>query len=299
VLKRRTLLLSMLSELSKPVTTNRLHLLVALLSVNEANPSWYFIPTDRGPFSVDLLHDLRAFEKAKFVQIDEGGVSVDQAVGEKELSSLDTENLELLYKTIDSYAAMQDDLLLDHALLSRPFWGIRTKRKGAEIQQIRQQVSSAIRGLYTLGYEGLSIDSFINLLLMVDVQQVIDVREFAFSRRSEYAKKNLDEALSLAGITYTGVPEVGIPTKARKEILEDKSKEELLAYYESEILPDTGPYADEVARLVRKHNIALICHEEDPGQCHRSLFAASVIKAHPDIGAIHDLRTEVRTGWIW
>lgn len=299
MLKRRTLLLSLLSELSGLVTTARLHLLVALLSVNEKTPSWYFIPTDHGPFSVDLLHDLRAFEKAKSVQIDAQQINVDHTAAEKELASLDTEDLALLNKTIKVFASQSDDLLLDQALLAKPFWGIRTARKNAEIQQIRQQISAVARGLYTLGYEGLSIDSFINLLLMADIQEVIDVREFAFSRRSEYAKKNLDEALSLGGIAYTGMPEVGIPTKARKEILEDKSKEELLSYYASEILPDTGPYADKVASLARKHNIALICHEEDPGQCHRSLFAASILKAHPEVGTVHDLRTEEKSGWIW
>lgn len=299
MLKRRTLLLALLSELSEPIALTRLHPLVALLTVEEDTPSWYFIPTEKGPFSVDLLHDIRAFERNGSVQVEEESIKVDQAAGAKERATLDEQASLLLEKSLGSHAGKSDDALIQAALLAKPFWGIRTERTDEPIERIRGQIREAERGLYTLGYEGLSIDSFINLLIMANVQEVVDVREFAFSRRSEYAKKNLAQELSLASIVYTGMPEVGIPTKARKEILEDKSKEELLDYYESEILPGTSSSAKKIASLVRTHNIALICHEEDPGQCHRSLFAASVIKTFPDIGVVHDLRSQVKAGWLW
>ncbi len=299
MLNRRTLLLSLLAQSEMPMPTMRVHLLLALIALGEEKPSYRFIPTGDGPYSIDLLHDLRSFEKAGEVTVGDKTVQFHEDVGDPLTYALAEGEQDLLLESLATYGARSEKALLDEILAKRPFFGIRTDSDDAGIEAIREEIRSAPRGLYTLGYEGLSIDAFVNHLVECDVHTVVDVREFAFSRRSEFAKTNLEEALALGGIAYIGMPEVGIPTKARKEILEHKSKEELLEYYEAEILPTTGPAAASVASLVAEHNTALICHEEDPGECHRSHFSAFALMQEPSIGSVHDIRTRdvEQRGW--
>jgi hypothetical protein len=299
MLNRRKVLLSLFNQSERPITTKRVNLLLALLALTEEKPSFQFIPTVKGPHSIDLVHDLRAFEKVGEVTMQGDSITIVEERTDPLSYALDEVEQELLLETLATHGSKSETALLDEILAARPFYGIRTERSDGRIEAIRREIRSAPSGLYTLGYEGLSIDGFINHLIANNVTAVVDVREFAFSRRSEFAKTNLEEALGVGQITYIGMPEVGIPTKARKEILEHKSKEELLEYYEEEILPTTASYATKVAELVKTGNIALICHEEDPGECHRSHFSAFALANEPSIGAVHDIRTKdvEERGW--
>jgi hypothetical protein len=292
MLKRRTVLLTLLGALEKPITLSRVNLLLALLTDREHAPSYRFIPTKEGPFSIDALHDFRAFEKAKQITFDGTTITAGAKVeGDEEIEEVEA--------TLNTYNKLSDTALLDRALALRPYWGIRTGRDDESISAIRTQIANSATALYTLGYEGLSIDTFVNLLLSRNIARVIDVREYPFSRRSEYTAKNLGEALGFAGIVYTGMPEVGIPTKARKAILADKSKEELLIYYEEEILPTIDEEANRVAQMVHQGSVALICHEEDPRECHRSRFSARVVSLDHTLGSAIDIRAEGEdeSGW--
>jgi len=299
MLNRRKVLLSLLAQSERPLPLTRANLLLSLMNLDVEKPLYQFIPTGSTPVSIDLLHDLRAFEKAGAVTVGGEAIQLHEDATDPLSYALGEEDQELLLESLARYGAKSEQALLDEVIGRKPFFAIRSERGDAAVEAIREEILSAPRGLYTLGYEALTIDAFINHLIARNVESVVDVREFAFSRRSEFAKGNLEEALALGGIAYIGMSEVGIPTKARKEILEHKSKEELLEYYEAEILPTTGEYAKNVAALVEAHNTALICHEEDPQECHRSRFAAFALMREPSIGSVHDIRTKDTEGSGW
>ncbi len=299
MLNRRRVFLSLLAQSERPMPITRANLLLALMDLDLEKPFYQFIPTASGPASIDLLHDLNAFEKAGEVTVSDEAIQFHEDVIDPLSYALDEGEQDLLLESLARYGTKSEQALLDEVIERRPFFALRTERSDAAVKAIREEIHTAPRGLYTLGYEALSIDAFINHLIANDVQTVVDVREFAFSRRSEFSKNTLVEALALGGIAYIGMPEVGIPTKARKEILEHKSKEELLEYYEAEILPATGLYAKNVAALVTQHNTALICHEEDPQECHRSRFASFALMREPSIGSVHDIRTKDTEGRGW
>ena len=299
MLNRRKVLLSLLAQRERPMPITRANLLLSLMNLDLEKPLYQFIPTASGPASIDLLHDLSAFEKAGEVTVSDEAIQFHEDAIDPLSYALDEGEQDLLLESLARYGAKREQALLDEVIGRRPFFAIRSERSDAAVEAIREEILSAPRGLYTLGYEGLSIDAFINHLIAANIQTVVDVREFAFSRRSEFTKSNLEEALALGGIAYIGMGEVGIPTKARKEILEHKSKEDLLEYYEAEILPATGLYAKNIAALVAQHNTALICHEEDPQECHRSRFAAFALLKEPSISSVYDIRTKDTEGRGW
>ena len=59
-----------------------------------------------------------------------------------------------------------------------------------------------MKKIYTIGYEGKSIDEFIEELKNQGVKNLIDVRIRAGSRKKGFSKTALSEYLNNAGITY-------------------------------------------------------------------------------------------------
>jgi uncharacterized protein (DUF488 family) len=65
--------------------------------------------------------------------------------------------------------------------------------------------------LFTLGYEGLTIEVFIARLQAAQVKTVVDVRELPLSRKKGFSKSAFCSVLSTHGIAYLHVPALGCP----------------------------------------------------------------------------------------
>src|SRR5690349_11148793 len=92
------------------------------------------------------------------------------------------------------------------------------------------------RTLYTFGYEGLSIESFIARLEASEVSAVLDVRALPLSRKRGFSKNSLNEALNEARIKYAHLPTMGCPKPIRDRYKEDGDwaaySQSFLAYLE-------------------------------------------------------------------
>ncbi|MEY2953224.1 MAG: hypothetical protein RLZZ401_1311 [Pseudomonadota bacterium] len=75
--------------------------------------------------------------------------------------------------------------------------------------------------LFTLGYEGLTIDAFIARLQAAQVQTVVDVRELPLSRKKGFSKSAFCAALSAHGVAYLHAPALGCPKPIRNQYKAD------------------------------------------------------------------------------
>ena len=75
--------------------------------------------------------------------------------------------------------------------------------------------------IFTIGYEGFSIEDFIKKLKDSNIQQLIDVRELALSRKNGFSKGILSLKLKEAGILYKHIPELGSPKEIRHQLHQD------------------------------------------------------------------------------
>jgi uncharacterized protein (DUF488 family) len=134
----------------------------------------------------------------------------------------------------------------------------------------------AVRGakLYTIGYEGRSLDELLAMLQAVDVDLVIDVRELPLSRRRGFSKTPLGTALGEAGIGYIHLREAGNPYHRQKHRI---SRAQLLVKYRGYLAKAKDAVA-QVTAAARGHTAALLCFEHDPGTCHRSILAPRVAR---------------------
>ena len=71
-------------------------------------------------------------------------------------------------------------------------------------------------GLATIGYEGKSLESYLNQLLRAGVTLLCDVRRNPLSRKYGFAKSTLSKACEGVGIRYEHLPELGIASEERR-----------------------------------------------------------------------------------
>lgn len=141
--------------------------------------------------------------------------------------------------------------------------------------------------LYTAGYEGVDIETFVQQLLDAEVDQIIDVRQYPISRKSGFSKTALSETLAEVDIAYCHVRELGCPKPIRERYKQDRDwvtyEEDFRRYIETQ-----NEALDRVVSASAVTRSCLICFEADAAFCHRRLVAEASQKIQPRI-TIHHL----------
>jgi uncharacterized protein (DUF488 family) len=125
-----------------------------------------------------------------------------------------------------------------------------------------------IQAIQTIGYQNLNFIDFINILQERGVRLVIDVRNNPFSFKKGFSKKWLSSHLPEYHIDYINIPELGIPSKYRKEL----AGSSLWNKYK-ELLNMNAAQLQKAADIIQKQAAVLMCFEAHPADCHRSRLA--------------------------
>lgn len=123
--------------------------------------------------------------------------------------------------------------------------------------------------VFTIGHSNHTIEKLISLLRAHNVTAVADVRSNPYSRYfPQFSKDALKAALSSEGLAYAFLgKEFGARSENPNCYRQGKVQYELLA---KEPLFEKG-----ILRLkagVQQYNIALVCAEKDPLDCHRAVL---------------------------
>lgn len=139
--------------------------------------------------------------------------------------------------------------------------------------------------LYTIGYEGLSIDAFLSLLESNGIEAVVDVRELPLSRKAGFSKNALRTQLFDSGLGYIHIPALGCPKPVRDQYRADGDwsnyTRKFLAHLDGQ-----ASSLSELASLAASQNCVLLCYEADFNYCHRS-FVANNVRAIRGIEICH------------
>ena len=130
--------------------------------------------------------------------------------------------------------------------------------------------------LFTIGYEGSRLADVVATLSAAGVTTLLDVREAPWSRRPEFAKRALGEAMAAAGIGYRHMKALGTP-KAGRDAARAGDTATFRAIFDAQLETDAAQaQLGEVEALVATERPCLMCYERDPNRCHRSIVAARV-----------------------
>ena len=131
--------------------------------------------------------------------------------------------------------------------------------------------------LFTIGYEGATMDEFVAALRAAGVKRVIDVRALPLSRRPGFSKTPLKGALAEAAIDYVHLRALGTPAEGRAAARAGRH-EDLCRIYAAQLdLPEALVAAEELKELAEELPSALLCFERDPAGCHRRLLWQAVM----------------------
>ena len=97
--------------------------------------------------------------------------------------------------------------------------------------------------LFTIGYEGISLETYINKLIINNVHVLCDVRKNAYSQKYGFSKKTLELACKGADIEYIHIPALGIVSDKRQELRTQADYDILFQEYKETTLAKTSHFS--------------------------------------------------------
>lgn len=232
------------------------------------NGSFYdFFPHKFGPFSFLLYKDLSDMEKAGEIKLIMKNIQYKNSQKKIITDRLPKNEVQSITNILEKYGSLPENKLLNYVYSTYPWYASRSLLLKTPLKISSDQLPPAI---YSLGYEGLSIDTFLNIVLWKGLKRVIDVRNNPFSRKYGFSSNQLKQKCQEIDIKYYHFPELGIPSSIRNE---NKNIKELWETYEDVILPNASRSIDIVKKLCTEKASVLLCFEQDPATCHRSILA--------------------------
>jgi len=199
------------------------------------------------------------------------------------LQKLKTADRNILQEVVSDYGQMSSNALIKHTYLNFPFYAIRsTIAKDILPGQLYDRVEKALpkneeTTLFTIGYEGISLEMYLQKLIRNNVKLLIDVRKNPLSMKFGFSKTLLKRYCNSLGIEYMHIPEVGINSDKRQQLDTQSDYDLLFAEYCQTTLQDTLVEQNRILVLLKDYKrIALTCFEAEPCQCHRTHLAASI-----------------------
>ena len=226
-----------------------------------------FVPHRSGPHSFQVCHDVKGLQAAGLLTGDHPDqLSIapsERAHVSRVVQTLPRRAAKGVEAILRTCGPMTPDQLSLDLRRRYPRYGQGTDRP----------VTPAPPAIYTVGYEGRTIDGLLNHLIRSGIRQLIDVRKNALSRKYGFGGKTTARLCGEVGIAYVHVPALGIPTAMRTDLSSPTACDRLFDLYEATILPGAGDTMASVADLCIQQPSALMCLEASASQCHRGRLA--------------------------
>ena len=144
---------------------------------------------------------------------------------------------------------------------------------------LKSKPGNKATGLYTIGYEGMSLEEYLNKLIKYDIKVLCDVRRNPLSMKYGFSKNQLKSACENLGIQYKHFPELGIKSEDRRNVSTQNDIDLLFKSYLENTIPETIDSQENLVELIKEHKrTAITCFEADINKCHRLHLANSLKK---------------------
>lgn len=244
-----------------------------------------FFPYKYGPFSFLSYFDKRRLTELGLLrETDDFQSNTEHSY----LNELEPKDKKALLNFKANIGSLRGDKLVKKTYREFPQFAARSKIAERlfgkdEIKQLQFAWNKDTKPfVFTLGYEGLTIDAFLNKLINNNVFAVVDVRNNPQSMKYGFSKKSFKQYIENAGMKYFHIPELGIPSPLRRGLGKSISHEALFKKYETELLPEHAEAQKRLLNLITEYSrIALVCFEADHHYCHRNTLVEQLQKNKP------------------
>jgi len=278
---RRKIILSLFQLCDGNVEKTKLQKLLFLYSQRKKDSEYDFVPYKFGCYSYSANADLVTMVKKEYLSESEIGYA---KIDTKDyLKTLKPADKKLLLETVTTYGNMASETLIRHTYINFPYYAINsTIAKRILNEEYYNRVLNLIpnaseKMIFTIGYEGISLEKYLNKLVQNNIKLLVDVRKNPLSMKYGFSKTLLSRFCESLGIKYVHVPEVGINSNQRQTLDKQEDYDLLFESYKETTLKETSINQKEIITLLNKYNrIALTCFESNICQCHRLPLAESL-----------------------
>lgn len=278
---RRKIILALLEAFNCKLEKISLQKILFLVCQKQKEPAYDFVPYLYGCYSHSAKADLLAMVQRGLLSEDDS--SYFKKDRKSYLSLLIEEDKRLIRQTYVLCHKMNANDLMHHTYISFPYYAINSttaknilnKQQMADVNSYRPGLANTT--LYTIGYEGISLERYLNKLIQFDIKTLIDVRNNPMSQKFGFSKSQLKRYCETLNIEYLHFPDVGIESEFRQELKQQADYDKLFFNYKRKTLPKAISTQQKILTLLRdKKRIALTCFESDICQCHRKHLAEAI-----------------------
>lgn len=278
---RRKVLLALLQAFDNKLEKLQLQKLLFLFSRIQKEPNFDFVPYKYGCYSFQAKADMNTLAKYGLVhQTEQGWEKISE---ENFVSALKKSDKEILQAVKQLYKGKTATELIGITYKKYPYFALKSKiadqyLSPGELANLNKYlVQSEEVCLFTIGYEGITLENYLNKLIKNNIKALCDVRRNAFSMKFGFSKNQLKSACEGVGIAYYHLPEVGIDSDQRHDLNSQADYDRLFKKYVSDVLPHTPDTQQYILHLLERHGrVALTCFEARSCQCHRSHLAKAI-----------------------
>ncbi|HWB28555.1 MAG TPA: DUF488 domain-containing protein [Chitinophagaceae bacterium] len=278
---RRKIILSLLQIFDGELDKIRLQKLLFLFTQRQKKAEYDFIPYKFGCYSYSANADLKVMITKGFLQEDD---SLLKKVDTSDyLAGLKNDDKNVLLEVKRLYGHMTAEALMLHTYINYPYWAINSIRardvlppvEYDKLDKYKPKVDETI--MFTIGYEGISLEEYLNRLIKNDIKILIDVRSNPVSMKYGFSKNQLKQYCQNIGIKYLHFPELGIQSDLRRNLNSQADYNSLFEDYKTNNLKKTTELQKNVLNILKESNrIALTCFEANICQCHRKSLSESI-----------------------
>ena len=252
---------------------------------------YQFVPYQYGAFSFNSYADCRKLIDRGFLVEEEGSGWRLTTHGQETAACRQDASIDSF---VDRYRGVRGDPLIAETYARFPYYAIRSgvvdavlagnEKALLRIERARPKKRSA--ELLTIGYQGRSLETYLNLLIGAGVTLLCDVRRNAISRVYGFSKSTLKTGCDRVDIRYVHLRELGISSDRRRGLKTRSDYLRLFTEYDNVDLPQRRSEVSEIQGWLRSgESVALTCFERDSENCHRGRVAtvieAQVTLTHP------------------
>jgi uncharacterized protein (DUF488 family) len=220
---RRKIALSLIQVFDGELEKIQLQKLLFLFTRFQKEKKTYdFVPYKFGCFSFQANSDLSTLKKYGIVSETTKSWKKEDEVNY--LIELTKEDRKTISDFRIIYANKTSEDLINLTYKRYPYFAINstiahehlTKEEIKNLDNYRSFENEVV--LFTIGYEGITLESYLNKLIRNNIKVLCDVRKNALSMKYGFSKNQLKNACNGVGIDYIHIPEVGIDSEQRVEL---------------------------------------------------------------------------------
>lgn len=292
---RQKRLLALLGTLGGEVGGLDFQKLLFLYCSEETTPTYEFVPYKYGAFSFTSYADKRRLISRGLLENKERDWHLTEAGRAAAMVSSITQRK--MENFVSRHRGLRGDDLVAETYRRHPYFATRSTLASrllagdavalAAVEATRSKADHP--ALLTIGYEGLSLESYINRLLRAGVSLLCDVRRNPLSRKYGFSKSTLKHACEGVGIRYEHLPELGIASNERRNLCTQTDYDALFTEYRAALVHQRMSL-DRIRRWISGDGtrLALTCFEADSRRCHRGCIADELERsAGPGFAPLH------------